>query len=167
MRSYCWRAVCLEEVFVEDELTAGIGGAAPATSEPSPSCCKVLASNLPVGFRPCVSWNLFTASTVEASHLPLGVPLNEPSLPKACWISVIRSEVGAFCPLRLDLLEDLPRREVLLDFEEACFLCEALCGLAAGALTPSPAATSSVRARWVAFRTRMGVVTCVDPSYCC
>src|SRR5579859_3391781 len=34
------------------------------------------------------------ASTVALSHLPLGVPLNEPSLPRAAWISEIQAALG-------------------------------------------------------------------------
>jgi hypothetical protein len=39
----------------EEELTGGIGGARPAVCEPRPSFCKVFASSLPEGFRPCTS----------------------------------------------------------------------------------------------------------------
>jgi len=55
-----------------EELTGGIGGAAPEVCEPRPSCCRVLASSLPLAFKPWESWNFFIAATVESSHLPLG-----------------------------------------------------------------------------------------------
>jgi len=43
-------------------------------------------------------WNFLVASTVEASHFPFGFPANEPSFASACWISEMRSGLGAFCP---------------------------------------------------------------------
>src|SRR6516225_5174227 len=38
------------------------------------------------------------ASVVSSSHLPVGVPANEPFLASAVWISFTRSLLGAFCP---------------------------------------------------------------------
>ncbi len=67
----------------EEELTGGIGGATPAVWEPRPNFCRVFASSLPDGFRLWDSWNFFMASTVSESHLPLGLPLNEPSFARA------------------------------------------------------------------------------------
>lgn len=70
-------------VETEEELTGGVGGAKPAVWEPNPSFCRVLASSLPVGFKPWDSWNFFMAKIVESSHLPLGVLGYEPSLASA------------------------------------------------------------------------------------
>src|ERR1700676_3522159 len=98
------------------------------------------------------------ASTVQASHLPLGLPLNEPSLASAVCISEIRSAAGAFWPRsrRVVFLVDFAWRVLAPGFVEDGFEVVAPCPAAAAPLTPIPAATSSVRARWVAFRTRMG-----------
>src|SRR5467141_65969 len=76
----------------------------------------------------------------------------------------MRSAVGAFCPRsrRPDLLEVLLRCAAPPDLDEAAFFGVALCACAEHANTPAPAATSSVRARCVAFRTRM--VICVGCS---
>ena len=71
-------------IFEARGAIGGKGGATPVVCEPSPSFCKVFASSFPVAFRPCASWNFFVASTVESSHLPLGVPLKEPSFASAC-----------------------------------------------------------------------------------
>src|SRR6266436_3359516 len=75
----------------------------------------------------------------------------------------MRSGVGAFCPRsrRCDFFDDLARCEELRDLEEADFFCVAPCACAEPAHTPNPAATSSVRARWVAFGTRIGSVLAV------
>jgi hypothetical protein len=136
-----------------------MGGATPAVCEPSPNCWSVFASSFPVGFSPCASWNFLVASIVEASHFPFGFPANEPSFASACWISEMRSGVGAFWPraLRLDFFDDFARCEELANLEEADFLCAASCACAEAVQTPSPTVTNSVRARWVAFRTRIGV----------
>src|SRR5467141_2947866 len=69
----------------------------------------------------------------------------------------MRSGVGAFCPRsrRCDFFDDFARCEELRDLEGADFLCVAPCACAEAAHTPNPAATSSVRARWVAFGTRI------------
>src|SRR6266478_8013470 len=69
----------------------------------------------------------------------------------------MRSAVGAFCPRsrRPDLLDDFRRCDALPALEEAVFFGVGLCACAEFVNTPAPAATSSVRARWVAFRTRM------------
>lgn len=67
-----------------EEFADGMGAATPEVDEPRPSFCNVLASSFPLGFNPLVSWNLFMASTVASSHLPLGVALYEPSLASAC-----------------------------------------------------------------------------------
>ena len=71
----------------------------------------------------------------------------------------MRSGVGAFCPRsrRCDFFDDFARCEELRDLEEADFFCVALCACAEAAHAPNPAATSSIRARWVAFGTRMCV----------
>ncbi len=71
----------------------------------------------------------------------------------------MRSGVGAFCPRsrRLDFFDDFDRCEELVDLERADFFCDAPCACAEAAHTPSPAATSSVRARQVAFRIRICV----------
>ena len=132
-------------------------GATPAVWEPRPNCWRVFASSLPVGFRPCASWNFLVASIVAASHFPFGFPVNEPSFASACWISEIRSVVGAFCPRsrRLDRLEVLFPREAPPALEEAAFFGVAACACPKLANTHGPAARSSVRARLVAFRTRM------------
>jgi hypothetical protein len=58
----------------------------------------VSASSFPVGVSPLLDWNFLTAAIVESSHVPVGVPLSAPLLVKACWISLMRSEVGACCP---------------------------------------------------------------------
>ena len=84
------------ELSTEEELSAG--AARPAVCEPSPNFCSVRASSFPVGFSPWASWNLLTASVVELSHLPVAVPVNDPSFANACCISAIRSGVGTFCP---------------------------------------------------------------------
>src|SRR5258708_39261 len=68
----------------KEVATGGRGAATPAVCEPSPSFCRVTASSLPLGFSPCPAWNFFMASTVESSHLPLGLPPNDPSLAIAC-----------------------------------------------------------------------------------
>src|SRR6266481_9869914 len=77
----------------------------------------------------------------------------------------MRSGVGAFCPRsrRPDLLEVLLRCAAPPDLDEAAFFGVALRACAEHANTPAPAATSSVRARWVAFRTRM--VICAGCSW--
>src|SRR5437588_9280352 len=83
--NYSWRwAVWPALVAMEDEVIGGIGAATPAVCEPRLSFCSVGASSLPLGFRPWLAWNFLVASTVEPSHFPLGVPLNEPSLARAC-----------------------------------------------------------------------------------
>src|SRR5258708_11619077 len=84
----------------------------------------------------------------EASQLTFGFPLNEPSFASACWISEMRSGVGAFCPRsrRCDFFDDFARCEELRDLEETDFFCVVPCAFAEPAHTPSPAATSSVRA---------------------
>src|SRR5580692_13111965 len=101
------------------------------------------------------------ASTVEASHLPLGLPSKEPSLARAAWISEIRSGAGAFCPRtwRVVFFVDLVWcvLEPDLGFEELV-----PCPFATAPVTPIPAATSSVRARWVAFGTRIGFRFCAS-----
>jgi hypothetical protein len=38
------------------------------------------------------------AATVESSHFPLGVPVNDPSFARAVCISEMRLASGAFCP---------------------------------------------------------------------
>ena len=59
----------------DGEPGSGLCGAeTPAMSEPSPSFCSVAASSLPVDSMPWVDWNFCSASTVVASHLPLGSP---------------------------------------------------------------------------------------------
>jgi hypothetical protein len=63
-----------EEVKRDTAPGGGVGAATPAVCEPSPSFCKVNASNLPVGFRPWADWNLRMACAVSSSHLPLGMP---------------------------------------------------------------------------------------------
>jgi len=55
------------------------------------------------------------ASVVELSHFPLGSPENDPSFANACCISLILSEVGAFCPL---FLSPAAPRERLDDFKD-------------------------------------------------
>lgn len=122
----CRRAVCGDALVTAEELTGGNGGATPAVCEPRPNCCSVFASSLPLGFNPCASWNFLMASIVDASHFPFGFPVNEPSFASACWISEMRSGVGAFCPRsrRLDFFEDLVRCDALPDFEGAAFVCE-------------------------------------------
>jgi hypothetical protein len=52
--------------------TIGLGAETPAISDPRPSFCSVRASSLPVASRLLADWNLFTAATVFASHLPFG-----------------------------------------------------------------------------------------------
>src|SRR6266849_3321345 len=77
----------------------------------------------------------------------------------------MRSGVGTFCPLsrRPDLLEVLFPCALPPALDEVAAFCgAALCACAEPANTPAPAATSSVRARCVAFRTRM--VVCVGCS---
>src|SRR5207249_4320381 len=68
----------------------------------------------------------------------------------------MRSGAGAFCPRsrRLDLLDLFPC-EALLALEGAAFFGAAAFACAVLANTPSPAARNSVRARLVAFRTRI------------
>ncbi len=95
------------------------------------------------------------ASTVELSHLPLALPLNEPSFPRACWISEIRSEVGAVCPRsfrwELDFFDD--RRDLLPVEDAAGFVVVVLLDAAAAfPHTPEPAARSSVKPTYVAVR---------------
>src|SRR5712692_6982533 len=93
---------------------------------------------------------------VEASHFPFGAPAYEPSFARAFWISEMRSGVGAFCPRsrRLDLLDDFLPCDAPPALEEG-FLGVVVCACAEFANTPSPAASSSVRARWIAFRVRI------------
>jgi len=136
-----------------------MGGASPAVWEPSPSFCKVLASSFPEGFRPCDSWNFFMASTVAESHLPLGAPLNEPSLPRAVWISEIRSAVGSFWPRtrRIDPLDVFPCRILVPRLTAGDFEDFVVCAAATAPATLISAATSSVRARSIAFRFRIGL----------
>src|SRR5260370_32056748 len=77
----------------------------------------------------------------------------------------MRAGVGTFCPLsrRPDLLEVLFPCALPPALDEVADFCgAALCPCAEPANTPVPAATSSVRARCVAFRTRM--VVCVGCS---
>src|SRR5579859_567899 len=115
------------------------------------------------------------ASTVALSHLPLGVPLNEPSLPRAAWISEIRPEVGAFCPRtrRIDFLEDFPWRFLIPRFSADDLEDFAVCAAATAPVTHIPVARSSVRARRSAFRIRISVTqgegdASVSPqAYCC
>src|SRR5260370_2267305 len=78
----------------------------------------------------------------------------------------MRSGVGAFCPRsrRPDLLEVLLRCAAPPDLDEAVFFGVALCACAEFVNTPAPAATSSVRARWVAFRARMIVCVLAVPG---
>ena len=73
----------------------------------------------------------------------------------------MRSGVGAFCPRsrRCGFFDDFPRCEELRDLEEEDFSCVAPCACTEAAHAPNPAATSSIRAKWVAFGTRM--VVCV------
>jgi hypothetical protein len=59
---YCWGLLPLnvdgakvEEVRRDTEPGGGVGAATPAICEPSPSRCKVGASSLPLGFRPCAT----------------------------------------------------------------------------------------------------------------
>src|SRR5713101_7295448 len=101
----------------------------------------------------------------EASHLPFGVPVNEPSFASACWISEMRSGVGAFCPRsrRPDFFDDFERCEELDGLEVTDFFGVAFCACAEAAHTPSPAATSSVRARCFAFLT--SICVCVSCRY--
>src|SRR5579863_1279953 len=73
----------LEEVRRDTEPGGGVGAATPAVCEPRPNFCRVRASSLPVGFKPCEAWNLRMASEVESSHLPFGSPAKEPSLARA------------------------------------------------------------------------------------
>src|SRR6267154_5629393 len=71
----------------------------------------------------------------------------------------MRSGVGTFCPRsrRPDLREVLFPCALPPALEEAAAFCgAALSACAEPANTPAPAAASSVRARCVAFRTRMG-----------
>src|SRR6267143_2859268 len=69
----------------------------------------------------------------------------------------MRSAVGAFCPRsrRLDLLDDFRPCDALPALEEVVFFGLALCACAGFANTPGPAASSSVRARCIAFRVRI------------
>ncbi len=99
------------------------------------------------------------ASCVDSSHFPLGFPVYEPSFARACWISLIRSGVGAFWPRsrRLDLLGDLFPCEALLAEEPAGFRGAGLLACAESENTPSPAAKSSDEARCVAFRRFMRI----------
>src|SRR5262249_21487183 len=55
-----WNCYCLLTIVFDgpselEEATGGMGAATPAVVEPRPSCCRVLASSLPVGFKPCAS----------------------------------------------------------------------------------------------------------------
>ena len=80
------------------------------------------------------------ASTVESSHLPFGVPENEPSLASACWISEMRSGAGAFCPgsRRLECLLDFFKRDLLA--AEAAGLAELRVALPVGLPAAFPGA---------------------------
>ena len=135
------------------ELVGGRGAATPAVCEPRPNFWRVFASSLPLGLSPWASWNFLMAAVVVSSHLPFGVPENEPSFASACCISVIRSAPGTFCPFsqRLNFLETLLRCDFFAELDADDFPWEAVCGLAA-ADTPGPAVRSSIRARWVTFR---------------
>ena len=82
--AYSRLAVWVILVAAEEELTGGMGAATPAVCEPRPNFCKVRASSLPLGLSPWPAWNFFMASTVESFHFPLGVPVNDPSLARAC-----------------------------------------------------------------------------------
>src|SRR5712692_5258850 len=55
------------------EVSGGRGAARPAVTDPRPSFCRLKASSLPEGFRLCAAWKRFMASTVPASHLPVGL----------------------------------------------------------------------------------------------
>lgn len=142
-----------------------MGGATPAVCEPRPSFCSVRASSFPDGFSPCVAWNFLMASTVDSSHLPFGVPANDPSFPSACWISETRSGVGAVCPFSLR-----PRRARVF-FDEACDLLlvedsedlDVVPRAAAVPNRPNPAATSSARVTGIALRRgiRLGPPSCI------
>src|SRR5216684_2658350 len=130
---YCrWRTARPGVMVAVVELRGGNGGATPAVWEPSPSCCSVFASSFPEGFRPCDSWNFFMASTVDSSHFPLGFPVYEPSFPRACWISEMRSAAGAFCPRgrRRDFFKEFAWCAAFADFEEAEILWAVLCAFA-------------------------------------
>src|SRR5216684_8723051 len=154
---HCWRRAVSAGAIVAVELT---GGAAPAVCEPSPNCWSVFASSFPVGFSPCDSWNFFVASTVAASHFPLGVPVNEPSFASAFWISEIRSGAGAFCPRsrRCDFLEDFVRRSEEPDFEDD-LLGVAACASASDAPARRPATHSSARIGFIDSCKRMRIGT--------
>jgi hypothetical protein len=149
----CRRAVCVGVVAAFEELIGGIGAATPAVRDPSPNCCKVFASSLPLGFSPCPAWNFFIASPVAVSHLPFGVPANEPSLLSACCISETRSAVGAFCPrsLRLELFRDLPFRVDVPAFAGEVFFGAVAAPCARVADTLSPVTTSIHRAKLIVF----------------
>ena len=144
-----------DEINREVEFGGMIGAATPAVCEPRPSFCSVNASSFPVGVKRCVVWKFRIASTVASSHLPLGVPVNEPSLLSALWISEIRSGVGACCPRSLwrdffDFAEDL--RVLLLLVEDFGDVLLAAPVAARLSHTPSDAATSSARPRYMAPR---------------
>src|SRR5439155_26519060 len=85
--------------------------------------------------------------------LPFGFPVNELVLASDCLTFVIQSGVCVFSPRpRLfEFFDDFDRCAVLGDLEGVDFFC------AEATHTPNPAATSSVRARWVTLRTRIGV----------
>lgn len=46
---------CVGVMVAAVELIGGSGAAIPAVSDPNPNCCKVRASILPVGFKPCAA----------------------------------------------------------------------------------------------------------------
>lgn len=136
-----WRwADCAGLVRIEDEVIGGIGAATPAVCEPKPNFCRVGASSFPDGLSPWPDWNFLIASTVESSHLPFGVPANEPSLASACWISEMRSGAGAFCPgsRRLECLLDFFKRDLLA--AEAAGLAELRVALPVGLPAAFPGA---------------------------
>ena len=94
------------------------------------------------------------ASTVDASHFPLALPPNEPSLASACWISEIRSGVGTVCPrsrleCRVFLLRGLPAEEA------GAFPAEAVFAPAEASYTTTLAATSSASPIGMALRARI------------
>src|SRR5580658_873083 len=74
----------------------------------------------------------------------------------------MRWESGAFWPrwVRTEFLVDLGWRALAPGFVAGDFAEPVLWAFAATPLTPIPAATSSVRARWVAFRTRISFCRC-------
>src|SRR6516225_9658273 len=92
------------------------------------------------------------ASAVDSSHLPFGFPEYEPRFASACWISVMRSGVGACWPRSRRLyLEDGLLCELLCAVELPAFLPAGL-ACTESENTPSPAASSSDEARCVTFR---------------